>query len=65
MAKETTCNMCGKKFDFLDEQENFSIYRAVGYGSKFDMCSLHLDLCCECMDKIIEQCAISPVADME
>lgn len=65
MAKTTTCNMCGKKFDFLDEQEDFSIVRTIGYGSKFDSCSLRLDLCCDCMDKIIEQCVISPVEELE
>lgn len=63
MAKEIFCNLCGKKFDFFDEQEDFSIARTIGYGSRYDMCSLRLDLCCECMDKLIEQCAISPVTD--
>lgn len=59
------CNMCGKEFDIWDIQGNFSIYRAIGYGSKFDMCDLRLDLCCGCMDKIIEQCKISPITDIE
>lgn len=63
MVKTTTCNMCGKKFDFWDEQENFSLTRRIGYGSKFDTCHLQLDLCCECMDKIIEQCVISPIEE--
>lgn len=65
MARKITCNMCGKTFDFWDEQEGFSIEGMVGYGSKYDMCQLRLDLCCDCMDKIIDQCVISPVKDLE
>jgi hypothetical protein len=57
------CNMCGKKFDICDEQEDFSIYRRrIGYGSKYDGHELKLDLCCECMDRIIGDCMINPVA---
>ena len=61
MAKETICNMCGKKFDFWDTQEGFSINADLGYGTKFDGGTLELDLCCSCMEKIIESCAIPPV----
>lgn len=61
VVSKKTCNMCGKEFDMWDEQEDFSIYREIGYGSKYDMESLELDLCCECMDKIIDSCKISPV----
>lgn len=62
--KKTTCNLCGKNFDFWDEQEDFSIYTRIGYGSKYDDEQLKLDLCCECMDKLIDRCVISPVADI-
>lgn len=65
MARKITCNMCGKAFDFWDEQEDFSIERLVGYGSKYDTCQLRLDLCCECMDKIIDQCVIPPIKELE
>lgn len=60
------CNICGKEFDFWDEQEDFSIVRNVGYGSKFDGSSIHLDMCCGCFDSLLEslikECAISPVS---
>lgn len=61
--KKTICNLCGKNFDFWDEQGNFSIYTRIGYGSKYDDEQLKLDLCCECMDKLIDLCVISPVSE--
>lgn len=63
MAKEIICNKCGKKFDMWDTQEDFSIYRHCGYGSEHDGSDLELDLCCECMDKLIAECKISPIKD--
>lgn len=61
--KKTICNLCGKNFDFWDEQGNFSIYTCIGYGSKYDGEQLKLDLCCECMDNLIDLCVISPVSE--
>lgn len=59
--KKTICNMCGKKFDVWDDQESFGIHRdRIGYGSRHDGCVLDLDLCCNCMDTIIEMCRIMP-----
>lgn len=64
MAKEFYCNKCGKKLDMWDVQEDFSMERHLGYGSRYDGDHLDLDLCCECMDKIIEECAIPPVESL-
>lgn len=61
--KTTVCNMCGKKFDFWDEQEDFHFYGRIGYGSRYDEHDLRLDLCCECMDKLIDMCVIHPTTD--
>lgn len=58
-----TCNMCGKKFDMWDEQEDFSIRRRLGYGTAYDGDELDLDLCCGCMEKIIDECIISPIIE--
>ena len=63
--RHTICNLCGKTFDFLDEQENFSMRRLIGYGSRHDGEALSLDLCCDCMDKLIDRCVVSPVVDLE
>ena len=61
MAKVITCNKCGKTFDFLDTQENFSIRRRMGYGTMYDGDDLELDLCRDCMQELIQNCAVSPL----
>ena len=53
--------MCGKLMDYWDNQEGFSIYKHLGYGTSHDGEVLELDLCCDCMDEIIDRCQISPV----
>ena len=55
------CNLCGKEFDKADIYNGFSIFRNIGYGSKYDGQILHLDICCGCVDTIIEQSAINPL----
>lgn len=61
MSKELTCNVCGKKFDFWDTQENYNIFTHCGYGSKYDGEIVDLDICCDCFDRLVEGCVISPV----
>ncbi len=61
MAKELYCNKCGKKMDIFDIQEHLSLQGRFGYGSKYDGDDYDLDLCCECMDKLIDECVIPPV----
>lgn len=60
---EKKCNKCGKQFDEWDTQENFSIHGQVGYGSKYDGDIIELDLCCNCMDELMDSCKISPIQD--
>ena len=61
------CTMCGKKFDMWDEQENFSLRKAVGYGSGYDGSKICLQLCCGCFDKVLDMiapmCKENPVTD--
>lgn len=64
MAKELYCNKCGKKMDMWDIQENYSMQRHLGYGSKYDGDNLDIDLCCDCMDELIESCVIPPVESL-
>lgn len=59
------CNICGREFDVFDSQENFSINKCLGYGTKHDGDYLNLNICCECMDKIIDNCKISPTNETE
>ena len=64
---EKICSMCGKTFDLWDEQEDFCFVRHIGYGSKYDMKGLYLNLCCDCFDKIADWflplCANDPLVD--
>lgn len=60
--KKCYCNLCGKEMDFWDVQEAFSIQSFnIGYGSKHDGEALELDLCCDCMDDLIDRCKINPI----
>lgn len=63
MSKQLICNKCGKQFDRWDEQENYHVYAKLGFGSRHDGCRLELDLCCSCMDALIEECAVSPIIE--
>lgn len=57
----TKCNKCGREFDLWDMQEDFSIQRSLGYGTKYDGDDLFLNLCCDCMEELIDSCKISPI----
>ena len=61
MAELLVCNKCGKIFDVWDTQEDFSIKRQLGYGTKYDGDELNLHLCCDCMEKIADACKFSPI----
>lgn len=58
-----TCNKCGKPLDIWDVQEDFSWNSRLGYGTKYDGCDLQLHLCCSCMEKLIDECAVSPIKE--
>lgn len=61
---EHVCNVCGKRFDEFDEQENFGFDYYVGWGSKYDLTHLQAHICIDCFDKLMDQfipaCKISP-----
>lgn len=61
ITNEIICNVCGKEFDAWDRKEDFSIHKRCGYGTKYDGETINLDICCECMERLIESCAISPM----
>lgn len=59
---EIFCNICGKRMDDFDIQENFTIKKSIiGYGSSHDGDGLNLHICCDCIDKIIDKCMIDPI----
>lgn len=57
------CNCCGKEYDYWDYNEDISIHRYVGYGSKYDGDEILINICCECFDKLVESCKIPPQMD--
>lgn len=61
MIGQYICNYCGKGFDMWDVSEHFGIHQQCGYGTKFDGDKLELNFCCACMEKIIDNCVVSPV----
>lgn len=58
------CNHCGKELDFFDRQEDFSIHKQIGYGSIHDGDIVCMRLCCDCFDKLIDECCVSPIEEV-
>lgn len=60
------CSRCGKALDFWDLNEDFTIHKThLGFGTKYDGDELHLRLCCECIEKLIDACAVYPITERE
>jgi len=64
-TSKVKCNICGKELDFWDFTEDYSIKRRLGYGTKYDGDDLELHICCDCMDKLIDGCKISPITPVD
>ena len=58
------CNICGKEIPDI-ERDHFSIKGRIGYGSKHDGDELELDICNDCLDKLIEKCKLWPIKPLE
>lgn len=63
MAITCYCNKCGKKIDNYHVFIGLTATNSLGYGSKYDGDLLQLDLCTDCMDELIDACAITPVEE--
>lgn len=61
--RKTLCNMCGKEMDAIDERSGGRFYKLLGYGSKYDGDTLELDICCSCLDRLVDMCKISPIKE--
>jgi hypothetical protein len=46
--------MCNNPLDEWDLQEDFFFSRWIGYGSKYDLNKLDIQLCCTCFDKVLD-----------
>lgn len=66
MKGKTICNKCGKTFEIYDNANAFYIHRRAGYGmGEYDGEIIQLDLCCDCMKKLIEECKLSPIEEKD
>ena len=63
MARIYKCNLCGKEIDNYSYYDSLAIEDVLGYESKYDGKRIELDLCPECVDKLIEKCVLSPFVD--
>lgn len=61
LSEFTKCNMCGVVFNIWDTNENNTIEKKLGYGSKYDEEKIKIRLCCNCLDSLIDSCVISPI----
>lgn len=55
------CNICGKEFNKSDYDKKIKIITTCGPGSKHDGNLVIMDICCDCMDKLIDNCVESPL----
>ena len=55
------CNLCGKRFDRKDVRQNFTIKSVVGPGSDYEGSRVIMRMCCDCFDRILEGCEVSPI----
>lgn len=66
---ENRCTMCGSKLDEWDINQNFSLNKYIGYGSKYDTETVKAKFCCHCFDKIvdyiIENSVLCPFRNLE
>ena len=65
MTQNLICNHCGKELDFFDLQNDFSIHKRIGYGSVHRGDDVHMRLCSDCFDKLVEECEVSPIEEMD
>ena len=65
LTQNLICNHCGKGLDFFDLQNDFSIHKRIGYGSVHDGDDVHMRLCSDCFDKLVEECEVSPIEEMD
>ena len=64
MVESKVCNRCGRELGFFDEQQQFYIHTRLGYGSAYDGDVIRYRLCCECIDKSINESAVSPIEEV-
>ena len=61
------CTMCGKELNEYELDPTLTFDLFPGYGSRYDMDHIHMELCWDCFDKITDwirpQCEKDPVVE--
>ena len=57
------CNCCGNQLDVFDRSEHYVFERRLGYGTKYDGELVRIRFCCDCLERLIERCAVPPFAE--
>lgn len=65
MQEKRVCNRCGKALDIFDLQQDFTIHKQVQYGSMHDGCYADYHLCCDCFDRTVGECKVSPIKEVD
>ena len=58
------CNMCGAEMGEADIKNGLSTQRYSGTGFIYANKAMRLDLCCDCLDNLIDLCKISPICEV-
>ena len=61
--QELICNYCGKVID--DFSGSVTIDGVMPWLSKYDFDLLNMTLCPDCLDAIVDGCAVSPITVYE
>ena len=59
--KKIICNKCGRVIENKETFLGFTADLGIGYGSKYDGETIRIDLCTDCIDRLIETCVVSPL----
>lgn len=65
MTQDVRCNVCGRPFGLVDKYGGLFIDEVLGYGTKHDGERLCMNICCRCLESMIERCAILPLKSTE
>lgn len=55
------CNICGKKLGEWDKDSDYTMRVHMGYGTNHDLEYAEIHMCCECLDHLVENCAVNPI----
>lgn len=61
MEKTKVCNVCGKELGILDQDSDYTMCVRMGYGTSYDLEYAEIHMCCECLDHLVESCAVNPL----